>query len=469
MHYTDFELLVTQPMLVKAQGKKRLTFNLFVPGILTDPIAGELDARQVDELKGLAGGPGADWPDALRLGEALAAAVLPPAVRHALDNRITHAQGAQEGVRVRLMLSGSELNNLPWEFLVFNRGGGEPKVSDFLALMPNCSLVRHTASPLPAWRVEAKAPAAVFVAVASPSGWPRLQVADEYQIVTKALQDCARFTLAGQEHAQRGQLPNAAHPAHVFHFAGHGTFEQTLSAVPGKLTGRAELVLEDEYGDQDPLDADLLAMQLADAGTRVAVLGACQTAQRDDIGAWSSVAEALLKAGLGAVVGMQFPVLDNSAIRFATDVYGSLALGLGIDEAVRAGRVAVAAAGDARGWATPVLYLRSPDGVIFTEFRDDPALDAARSEATVQAGLRFDTLTGRAINLEIRDMESGAADAVARGRVVEAGGDLTNVGIDRFAGGRVDAVTDVDEIKGTVKNVRIDNFGVGQLPRGRRG
>jgi hypothetical protein len=369
-----------KPRVVKAEGKKRLTFSLFAPGVFNDPVPCELDARAVGDLREKASGLDAEWKDARLLGEALAAALFPPNVWNALNNKITQAAAAQEGVRVRLMLSGSELNNWPWEFLVFNRGGGEPKVSDFLALMPNISLVRHAATPLPAWRVEAKVPARLFVAVASPTKWPKLKVAEERKVVEKALEGCAQLAVASVEHTRRSKLPNKANPAHLFHFAGHGKFESEQSSVPGAYEGKASIILEDEYGDEDSLDAELLAVQLRDAGVRVAVLGACLTAQRDDVGAWSSVAEALLKAELGAVVGMQFPVLDKSALCFAERFYVALAVGVSLDEAVAAGRVAVASSGDARGWATAVLYLRSPDGVVFPELETNPSLATKREQ-----------------------------------------------------------------------------------------
>ena len=382
MQYTDFEILATDPDIIKADGKKRLTFSLQVPGVFNDSMSSELDdAGAVEDLQAKASGLDADWNAARALGEALAAALLPPNVWNALNNKITQAEAAKEGVRVRLMLSGGELNNLPWEFLLFNRAGGEVKASDFLALMPNVSLVRHAATPLPAWRIGAKLPAKMVVAAASPRKWPKINVAEERTLIEKALEGNPRLTVDTVEHRRRDQLPNKTNPAHIFHFAGHGTFQTQQSPIPGANEGKAGIVLEDDYGDAAVLDADLLALQLRDAGVRVAVLGACLTGQRDDVGSWSSAAEALLKAELGAVVGMQFTVLDTSARSFAEHFYRALSVGLSIDEAVAAGRVAVAVAGDPRGWATPTLHLRSPDGMIFTEFASNPALETPRATA----------------------------------------------------------------------------------------
>jgi hypothetical protein len=409
MRYTDFVLLARDPQIIKSAGEKRLTFTVLVPGVLDQEFQCELDVKTLRGLKEKATSSDAEWSDARALGVALSAALLPSPVWNALNNRITQAAAANEGIRVRMMLSGSELSNWPWEFMVFNRGGGESKVSDFLALMPNVSLVRHTATPLPAWRVEAKAPIKVLVAVASPSGWPALKVAEERSIIEKALADNQQLNVQGVEHTQRNQLPDKTHPAHIFHFAGHGKFEQVQSPIPGAYEGKASIVLEDGYGDEDSLDAGLLAVQLRDAGVRVAVLGACQTAQRDDVGDWSSVAEALLKAELGAVVGMQFPVRDKTGLAFSERFYSSLAIGLSIDEAVAAARVAIAVSEDPRGWATPVLYLRSPDGVIFPEFAADPTLEPARHEATVKVQQKIRILKGKATAAKIAHVEAGAS------------------------------------------------------------
>jgi hypothetical protein len=457
MRYSNFELMASEPRLIKADGKKRLTFNLFAPGVSHNPLPSELDVLALSDLKDKASSAEAGWSEARAVGQALANVLLPPPIWNALNNHLTQSAAAHEGLRIRLMLSGAELNNWPWEFIVFNRAGGETKESDFLALMPNVSLVRHTATALPAWRIEAKAPVRVLVAVASPrtGGWPKLKIAEERSAIEKALEGCAQLSLSTLEHAKRGQLPDKVNPAHLFHFAGHGKFEEVQSAAPGAYEGKASIILEDGYGDPDPLDAGLLAVQLRDAGVRVAILGACQTAQRDDLNAWSSVAEALLKAELGAVVGMQFPVLDTSALRFAERFYGVLALGLSIDEAVAAGRVAVAALGDARGWATPVLYLRSPDGVIFSEFASDPALETAR----VKACQEIDILRGKATNVRITAMTHGYVEADQRAKVVEKGASLENVVIANMTGGAIDAKQHIDEVKGEVTGVRLGTLG----------
>src|SRR5262245_29932410 len=102
MRYTEFVVWAGAPQVIKAEGKKRLTFSLLVPGVFDEPTESDLDIRALVDLKDKASSPDAEWNDARSLGEALAAALLPPVVWNALNNRITQAMAAQEGVRVRL-------------------------------------------------------------------------------------------------------------------------------------------------------------------------------------------------------------------------------------------------------------------------------------------------------------------------------------------------------------------------------
>ena len=49
---------------------------------------------------------------------------------------------------------------------------------------------------------------------------------------------------------------------------------------------------------------------------------------------------ALLEAGLPAVVAMQYKIWDEAAVAFSRSLYQALAVGLSLDEAVSAGRLA---------------------------------------------------------------------------------------------------------------------------------
>jgi hypothetical protein len=82
---------------------------------------------------------------------------------------------------------------------------------------------------------------------------------------------------------------------------------------------------------------------------------------------------------------MQYRIADTHAIQFARGLYSALAVGLSVDEAVTAGRLALFDADDYRvPWGIPVLYSRSPDGVLFSEVSDRDSASADALRATVQ-------------------------------------------------------------------------------------
>jgi CHAT domain-containing protein len=74
------------------------------------------------------------------------------------------------------------------------------------------------------------------------------------------------------------------------------------------------------------------------------------------------VAQALVAAGLPAVVANQYAVEDAAATTFARELYTQLATGSPLGDAAREARVAV---GRERGnlsldWAVPVVFARDP-------------------------------------------------------------------------------------------------------------
>jgi CHAT domain-containing protein len=169
-------------------------------------------------------------------------------------------------------------------------------------------------------------------------------------------------------HAQRMTLRNTLRDfgPHVLHFIGHGRADREGGA----------LVLEKRDGGGDLLSGSMLSTLLKRADVRLAVLNACLTArgaviEEEDFyevrRALLGVGPALVDAGLGAVVAMQFSMRDWSARVFAEDFYTTLARLEPVDEAVSRAREALMLqfGEDQRDWATPVLFLRAPDGVIF--------------------------------------------------------------------------------------------------------
>ena len=101
---------------------------------------------------------------------------------------------------------------------------------------------------------------------------------------------------------------------------------------------------------------------------RLAVLNACEGAQTGTQALYASIAEHLVRRGLPAVLAMQYTITDAAAVEFTHSFYGALANELPVDAACAEARKAMSlAAPDSWEWATPVLFLRSPDGELWTK------------------------------------------------------------------------------------------------------
>jgi CHAT domain len=461
MQYEEFHLLASQVREIKGEGTKHITFQVQIPrSPAGEIISGESTAYDVRELRTLLRGWDAgdlDWPTVIQVGNSLTNILFPPPVRELFVHSIDRVKAQGRRLRLRLMLEGP-LHNLPWEYMLLNRAGGEATPTDFLALAPDISIVRHQAATIPAWSVKAELPAQILAALASPAGLASLKIDKEHQVIATAVKDNQHVQVLWKENPTLENLLVGVMQAHLFHFAGHGALRTEMAAQPGTYEGEGLIVLDDGYGDPAEVSAHQLALQLRQIGVRVAVLGACQSGRHDDVNVWSSVAAALLKAELGAVVGMQYKVRDDSAIAFASAFYARLVTGLTIDEAVTAGRIKVAQT-DAGGWGIPVLYLRAEDGVIFPEYAANPNLEPARKQLRIEAEQHIGTLRGKATTIKIGRMTEGEAQATQDIGTVEEGGKATVVEIENLGGGSVEAHQKVDEAKGNVTGVRIDKLG----------
>jgi hypothetical protein len=306
---------------------------------------------------------------------------------------------AGAGLRIRLRLDPPELQALPWELL------HDPEKREFLVLSKRSLVTRYLHVPRPAPPLEIAPPLRVLVAVAAPEDWTPLPAGDEVAGIRQALRplvDGGLLSLAVEPHATKQGLRQhlLGDAPHVLHYVGHG----------GLADDRGVLILEDGQGRSDPLDGPTLGTLLKGSSVRLAVLNACLSA-RPPVGvglrahptpcpsnqggygapprpsaavgvglrahparahpalhtAFMGVGPALVDAGLGAVVAMQFSVDDRSARVFATDFYGMLARFKPVDECVSRAREALLleVGRERRDWATPVLYLRAPDGQLF--------------------------------------------------------------------------------------------------------
>lgn len=284
-----------------------------------------------------------------RLGDALLTGEVGRLFRASLST--AKQQGA--GLRVRLGLEASpDLDPIPWEYLY------DSELGRFLTLSSHTPIVRSLEAldaPAP---VRVAAPLRVLVMVSSPSDVPELAVAHEEELLratTADLVSSGRLELVVLTQATLGSLQRALlETFHVFHFIGHGGFDQAL--------GEGVLVLEREDGTAHPVGASRLGTLLHDAtGMQLVVLNACEGARTSGRDAFSGVAQSLVRQGLPAVVAMQTEISDRAALVFSHEFYYFLTRGLPIDAAICEVRKAMATSDEASEWGTAVLVRSGSD------------------------------------------------------------------------------------------------------------
>ncbi|MDZ8223851.1 tetratricopeptide repeat protein [Nostoc sp. ChiVER01] len=128
----------------------------------------------------------------------------------------------------------------------------------------------------------------------------------------------------------------------VFHLTGHGIIytQQSYSYLLSTGTKLADntpcFITEDEVGNMQLTTVNDLAKAFRGRWPRVTFLSGCHTGQVLNKGTVPSMAQALVKAGAGIVLGWARPVYDNTGIVAAQALYQALATGATVEEAVKA-------------------------------------------------------------------------------------------------------------------------------------
>ncbi|MCS6862387.1 MAG: CHAT domain-containing protein, partial [Abditibacteriales bacterium] len=316
-------------------------------------------------------------------GKELAALLLPPPVRAALEAELSH-HALTTPLRLRLLITPSDLADVPWEFVYVEgwrvvettphpeRGLTETPAptretsrlpSGFLCLQPHVHLVRQSPIAPPASHPLPLDTLRVLLVWADPrsAAYPALSgLASEVRSVLSALRapEC--------RHVEVDELRNATpsavqrrlreQPPHVLHFVGHGDVRASggVLVLEGAQPGAEEIVYADE-----------LARWLSGTPVRVVVLSACRTGA-----SVRSVGATLAAQGVPCVVAMQLPLRDVTAGHFARAFYSALVASASVEDAVSEGRQAVRGAG--ADWGVPVLYLASTHSDLFAPREVEP-------------------------------------------------------------------------------------------------
>ncbi|MEZ4770340.1 MAG: CHAT domain-containing protein [Caldilineales bacterium] len=262
--------------------------------------------------------------------------------------RASLAKAGEDMLRLRLTVDTPELAALPWELLY------DETLGRFLALDGRTPVTRFVRLPIAPLDWPADRPLHLLFTGSSPSDLLTLDVQAEQDAIEDGLASLVeegKLIVAGSgNRATLSDVLSAAvrNPVDIWHFAGHG-----------HETG---LVFADRTGKAAPADAGTVGQMLAGEGVRLAVLNACRAGAGG--GQAASVAGALLRAGISAVVAMQTDVPDKAARAFATTFYEAVAAGHPVDRAVTLARKAILAE-DSAAWWVPALFMRTPEGHIW--------------------------------------------------------------------------------------------------------
>ncbi len=291
------------------------------------------------------------------------------------------ARQEDRGLRVKLRIQTPALAALPWEFLYDARQG------EYVCLSRQTPIVRYLELPQSAPPLQVKRPLKILGMIASPSDQAALDIQREQGRVREALKGLmadgvVELTWLGGQTWRDLQRAMRGGPWHIFHFIGHGGVDPTA--------GEGLLALADEDGRTSLMTATQMSHLLADhRSLRLVLLNACEGAQGNKRDLFSSTAATLARRGIPAVLAMQYEITDRAAIECTRSFYEALADSMPVDAAVSEARKAISLGiANTLEWATPVLYMRSPDGALFEveqQRASQPEAPAAQPAAAAQA------------------------------------------------------------------------------------
>jgi len=241
--------------------------------------------------------------------------------------------------------------DLPWEYL------HDPELSLFIARSRETSLVRRLGSSH-ATRSEGPIEQLRILSMsAAPKGTAPLDTAVERDRINQAL---GASVAAGRVQLDfvNGSTPAALDQAltsfqpHVFHFAGHGSWDDDLDD--------GVILFEDRSGFAEPQTGRDLGTLLNQRGLRLAIFNSCHAARPSKHDRFAGITSSLVAQGVPAAVGMQFQFDDKAAVTFASTLLRELGNGVAVDSALTSARIAVFSSGNKVEWGTPVLIARVP-------------------------------------------------------------------------------------------------------------
>ena len=185
----------------------------------------------------------------------------------------------------------------------------------------------------------------VLFVSSNPPWTQRLDLADEMRELMNGLQG-QKVQLMPIPAAQRMDVKMAvtSTPIKILHFCGHATKEEGI-------------ILRDEVGHEDPVKLDTLLAK--SDRIKLVVLNACNTQSSADA----------IRDSVDAVIYTTRELKDDAGKLMTRVLYSELRSGKSVDEAFKAGALAIDEAGFNRGYEEPCykIYTESPQGALFNK------------------------------------------------------------------------------------------------------
>lgn len=367
-----------------------------------------------------------------QIGERLFQTFFQGAIRGLFAKACSAAQVNERGVRTKIRIDPRNprlagVSGLPWETL------RDPETGRFLSLDRLTPVVRYLEVSEPNRLAPFRSPLRILVVIANPQATTPLDLDSERKALKSAWSsDNVEISFLEKPTLDALRQHLLSSPQHVFHFMGHGGFDEAQ--------GTGHLVFETSSGASQPVRDEVLATVLrGEARPRLVVLNACQTGRTSDQPGrhpFAGVAPALVRAGVPAVVAMRRGISDPAAIAFSKALYERLAAGDPVDAAVAEGRISLHNdAPESLEWATPMLFMRLPDGYLFATQKESPAACTIKNSVEVRdiqsdeevvlcgelneglrSGARTSVPENRPNEVKARDIKSGKGVYIA-GRI----------------------------------------------------
>jgi tetratricopeptide (TPR) repeat protein len=312
------------------------------------------------------------WETTKAFGKRLFDTIFQGEVFASYRSSLETAKARNVGLRLRLRLNETpDLAAIPWEYL-YNE-----KLDRFLAISTRTPVVRYFELPESVSSFIVEPPLNILVVISRPVDQLLLEVEQEWSHLTEAFHKLRRKGLVRIDRLEEASLEAlqrklCERPYHIFHFIGHGKFDERTNA--------GSLIFEDEDKLGHGKSGEQLGALLRDhSSLRLAVLNACYGARPSQSNAFAGCAQRLVQHGMPAVIAMQCPVQDTSAIIFANTFYDFLMEGYPVDGALSEARKAIFIRDKEAEWAAPVLFMRSPHGRIFDLQRERAIISPAPS------------------------------------------------------------------------------------------